>query len=408
MRICHAFLFFSIKFAGGTSDLMYKICKAQIKSGHKPVIYSGDHKFDQELADSLQGAEFNVTESKLDKAGFSIMPKLKDIADKEVPGFDVVHLHVFRTFQNYVLWKACMKHNVPFIMDAHGAVPYGSRKPVLKRLFDKFWGRQMLRDAAFCVAETKVGVDEYKEIVPDLPDEQIVVISPPFDTDEFEKLPEKGQFRKEYGIAEDERVIMFLGRVHHIKGNDFLIKGFAEYAKNDDKAKLVIVGPDGGHMDECKQIAKDLGVESKVMFAGFLGGDKKNSALIDADIVCQMSRQEQGAWAPFEAVLCGTPIIVTEHTGAGEDVKRVDAGYTVKFDDNQDLADKFKYVFDNYDAAKEKTMKAKTYIETHMSMNARSKEYIELYERAIEKAKNKGGAHVRTENNAQQARKEAA
>ena len=64
------------------------------------VIYSGDHKFDQELADSLQGAEFNVTESKLDKAGFSIMPKLKEIADKEVPGFDVVHLHVFRTFQN--------------------------------------------------------------------------------------------------------------------------------------------------------------------------------------------------------------------------------------------------------------------------------------------------------------------
>lgn len=89
----------------------------------------------------------------------------------------------------------------------------------------------------------------------------------------------------------------------------------------------------------------------------------------------------------FEAVLCGTPIIVTEHTGSGEDVKRIDAGYTVKFDDVEGLAGQFSYIFANYSAAKEKTMAAKRYIEENMSMNARSQEYIELYQKAIAKVK---------------------
>ena len=50
MNICHAYLFFSIRFAGGTSDLMFKICKAQEKLGHKPIVYSGHYEFDHDLA----------------------------------------------------------------------------------------------------------------------------------------------------------------------------------------------------------------------------------------------------------------------------------------------------------------------------------------------------------------------
>ena len=38
MRILHSYLFFSIKYAGGTSDLMFKILKAQAKVGTRPVL----------------------------------------------------------------------------------------------------------------------------------------------------------------------------------------------------------------------------------------------------------------------------------------------------------------------------------------------------------------------------------
>ena len=69
MRILHPFVFFSIKFAGGTSDLMFKIAKAQKKAGLEPIILSGSYKFDDELADSLVGVECIKLRSWLDKFG---------------------------------------------------------------------------------------------------------------------------------------------------------------------------------------------------------------------------------------------------------------------------------------------------------------------------------------------------
>lgn len=383
MKICHAFIFFSIRFAGGTSDLMYKICKAQVKQGHAPVVYSGDYRFDHDLAHTLPGVGFCVEKSWLDKAGFSIMPGLPALLQKEIKSFDIVHMHAFRTFQNIMLYIYCRKFGVPYVIDAHGAVPLYKRKNLLKKFFDRFWGLRMLRDAEFLVAETEVGVQEYLAVDPTIDRNRIVIISPPFDTDEFTSLPERGAFRRAHKIPEDKKVVMFLGRVHHIKGNDFLIEGFADLVRRRNDVLLLIVGGDDGHMEECKALAQKLGVGDRVIFTGFIGGHQKNEALVDADVVAQLSRHEQGAWAPFEAVLCGTPILVTSHTGAGEDVRRVDAGDTVEFGNVADLSQKIEAILDNYTEAKERTMKAKAFIESKMSMNARAREYIDLYQRAI-------------------------
>ncbi len=76
MRILHPFVFFSIKFAGGTSDLMFKIAKAQKKAGLEPIILAGDYKYDKELAERLDGVECIAVNSWFDKYGFSIMPGL--------------------------------------------------------------------------------------------------------------------------------------------------------------------------------------------------------------------------------------------------------------------------------------------------------------------------------------------
>ena len=123
------------------------------------------------------------------------------------------------------------------------------------------------------------------------------------------------------------------------------------------------------------------------MFTGFLGGDDKLSALVEADVVAQTSVYEQGAWAPFEAVLCGTPIIVTGHTGAGEDVKRLDAGYLVEFDNKDEIAGLILKVFEDPTEAKTKARQAADYIRRNMSMASRIEDYEKLYTECIEERK---------------------
>ena len=78
--------------------------------------------------------------------------------------------------------------------------------------------------------------------------------------------------------------------------------------------------------------------------------------------------------------MCGTPIVVTDHTGTGEDVKKLEAGYLVKLDDIENLATVFEYILDNYAEAKIKTLKARQYIIDNLSMKSRVREYYELFD----------------------------
>ena len=379
MNVLHSYLFFSIKFAGGTSDLMYKILKAQSKNGQNPVLLTGNYRFDSELFENLSNVEIIKSKSFFDNLGFSIMPFLLIDIKKNRSKFDVVHMHIYRTFQSAILYIFCRLFRIKYIIDAHGAVPYHQNKIFLKKVFDFLIGKRMLKNSHCLVAETEVGKQEYLDICPELNPKNIKVLSPPFDTDEFDPVPTENNFRERFNIPADKKLITFLGRLHYIKGNDFLINGFERLLQTRDDCHLVLVGPDDGHEATLRKMVLEKRLEENVTFTGFMGGKDKNEALVASDIVVQLSRFEQGAWAPMEGVLCGTPIVVTSDTGTGEDVKRLKAGYTVDFDDVKMLSTTFDNILQNYDEALKVTSTARTFIIENLSMNARVGEYYDLF-----------------------------
>ncbi len=379
MRVLHSFLFFSINFAGGTSDLMFKILNAQSKASKSPVLLTGDYKFDKMLFSQLENVEIIKSRSYFDRMGFSVMPSLIFQLIINRKKFDVVHMHVFRSFQSAVLFVFCRLFKVKYVVDAHGAVPYHYRKVKLKKLFDLLIGRRILRNAHKIIAETEVGKQEYIDIDPKLPEEKITILSPPFDTNGFDPIPTPKSFKSRFKIPKNKKIICFLGRLHFSKGNDFLIDGFSHLTKKRSDCHLVLIGPDDGHEKILRDMVKKHGITKNVTFTGFMGGSEKNEALAASDIVVQLSRFEQGAWAPMEGVLCGTPIVVTSETGTGEDVRRLDAGYTVPFNDIEGLSKTFDYILNNYKVAVSKTLKARKYIISNLSMNARISEYFEIF-----------------------------
>ena len=59
IKVLHAFIWFSISKGGGTCDLMYKLAKAQEKRDDlKPMIYSSNEYFDQNLKNNLKNTVF--------------------------------------------------------------------------------------------------------------------------------------------------------------------------------------------------------------------------------------------------------------------------------------------------------------------------------------------------------------
>ena len=381
MKILHSFILFSNEVGSGTTDFMYKICKAQAKVGLKPTILSGSYAFDQVLADTLDDVDFHVEKTWFYKQGFSLMPRLILWCRKNLKQYDVVHMHVYRTFQNIVLYYYCRKYKIPYVIDAHGSVLYFIKKIFIKKMFDKFIGKSILKNASFLLAESKKGIEEYKRIVPDLLDSKLRIFYPSFDLEEFKNLPDQGRFRKLQGLSSDINIVMFVGRLNPIKGLEFLIRSFSKFVSDSPNSKLYFIGEDEGtgYKASLVDLIKEYKLEDLVVFTGFLTGYDKLSAIMDASVLVQCSRQEQGPRVPFEAILLGTPVIVTKHTGSGEIVTQFDAGQVVEYDNIDQLSQRLQSVVNNLEYAKNHTNKAAIKIKKIMSLEKVVSQYQDLY-----------------------------
>jgi len=304
---------------------------------------------------------------------------------ENLKGFDVIHMHCFRSFQNIILRHYAQKYGVAYILDQHGSLPRLAAgetgyKWILRWLFDIIFGDRILRKAARVIAQNDFAIREYRRF--GVEDERIVLIPLFFPVEDFTDLPSPGAFRKQYGIVE-KQVIMSFGRINRIKGLDFLVESFYELSRSRQDIVLVIVGPDDGYQGKLKSLVSKLNLGERVLFTGFLGGQDKLAALVDADVVVQPSRYEQAAWAPIEALLCGTPVIVSSNSGSGEDVSRMGAGYLVDYGDKDQMVQALQAILDDPAKAKEKVNRAKECIAKNLCFSKKIEDYERLYQESI-------------------------
>ncbi len=365
-------------------DVIFNLSAVLSKRGHRVTVLTSDLGLDPEYVDSLKNVDVRAYHCSLNLAGFLVLPSMIGTVKRNLKDFDVIHLHCHRSFQNVVVHHYAKKYGVPYVLDTHGDTPRSVNgrglKWLFKCLFDISIGRRIVNDASWLIGQNEMGCNEYIEAGARHP-ERIVSVTPMRDMKQFDHLPVPGMFRQRYGL-DNKRIVMFLGRLNRIKGLDFLVQSFALLAKSRTDVTLVLVGSDDGHKLALEKLAGELGITERVLFTGFLQGEAKLAALVDADVLIQPSIYEQGVWAPYEAVLCNTPIILTA-SGAGEEVRKADTGYVVEYGDKKGLSDKIAYVLDNPAEVAAKTRRAKEYIRANLSLEKGVENYERLYDACV-------------------------
>lgn len=364
---------------GGCVAVTYELSRALAQNGHEVVIYTSDFELDQDYINSLRGVKVYPFHSMLNLVTLHITPSLVTEAKRKLKDFDIIHMQAHNTFQNVVVHYYAKKYGIPYVVDAHGlTIGLGSvGKKIFKWLFDVTFGYSIIKDASRVIAETELGVSEYKKV--GVNQDKIVLIYPLPDFGELSQLPPSNVFRSEYNIKE-KYIILFLGRIDWVKGLDFLVESFHKLVQYRNDVILVIVGSDWGYKTTLENLIHRLKISDKVLFTGFLSGQEKLSALVDATVMVQPSRYEQGlSWSSLEAILCNTPIIVTKNTGAGEDVSRIDAGYLVEFGNKKELVDTIQKILNSPSEAVSKTQKAKEYIISNLSLEKNIEKYEKVY-----------------------------
>lgn len=365
---------------GGVSSVVYKLSQALSGRGHDVNIYSTDFLTDAEYIESLEGVKVHPFKSIFTLGGLRLTPGVFKEARGNLGDFDIIHFHTYTSFINIPIGRYATKFGVPYILDVHGNLP-GTDDKGRKKLFHNLFGKKLMSGAKKFVAETEVGCQEYMNL--GISRDQVAIIPPGFDTDDLVDLPAEGGFREKFGIGQ-RRMVLYLGRIHEIKGLDFLMDAFEKLAGARDDIMLVIAGPDDGLQAELQEKANQRKLSDRIIFGGFLSIEDKKASLVDADVFVQPSRYEQGiAWTTVEAILCGLPLVATSGTGAAEDIEKMGAGYLVEFGDTDGMASIMEKVICDPTEADAMNKSGQEYIHENLSLKKKVCDFEDLYAECI-------------------------
>ena len=118
--------------------------------------------------------------------------------------------------------------------------------------------------------------------------------------------------RKKVAPSPNKRRLLYLGRIHPIKGIDILLRAWAALEKNFPDWELSIVGPDNnGYLYQMQNLAGDLNIE-KVTFPGPAYGEEKCRVYQSTDLFVLPTHSENFGVAVAEALANGVPAIVSK------------------------------------------------------------------------------------------------
>jgi glycosyltransferase involved in cell wall biosynthesis len=90
----------------------------------------------------------------------------------------------------------------------------------------------------------------------------------PVDTAMFRPAAPSAELRQKWGLAADDRIILFIGTLFEFSGLDVLIRRFPEVLKEAPQAKLLIVG-DGPQRSKLEKAIAETGLQGRVVITGF-------------------------------------------------------------------------------------------------------------------------------------------
>ncbi|MEX1247674.1 MAG: glycosyltransferase [Anaerolineales bacterium] len=156
--------------------------------------------------------------------------------------------------------------------------------------------------------------------------DRICVVPPGVDLDLFRPLDKK-QAREELGLAADESLLLFVGRIEALKGIDTLIRAAhlmsSQGSPGGRKFRVRVVGGDveedleilESEMARLRTLARELGMQNFIEFLGSRRQRDLPSYYAAADVVVMPSYSESFGMVALEAMACGRPVVASRVGG---------------------------------------------------------------------------------------------
>lgn len=337
MKILQVTNFFKPSFeAGGVTRVAYDISRSLVTNNHEVTVFTTNRskkninvKANRPL--NIEGMKVYYFDNLRKYFPVKMVPipyYLPIIARKEIQNFDVIHIHEHRSLLAIIVHYYAQKYNIPYVLQAHGSVLPFLQKQKFKKMFDIFFGYNVLKSASRVIALNETEASQYQKM--GVNPSKIEIIPNGIDMSDYNNAPKNGTFRAKNSISKEDKIILYVGRIHRNKGIDLLVNSYSVLIKDMPDSKLVFVGPDDGFQAELEKLCEKLGIRENVLFTGFVDSETKMAALMDSDIFVTPSFT--GFPMGFlEACVFGLPIVTTKR-GDNLDWIHEKVGFVVEYD----------------------------------------------------------------------------
>jgi glycosyltransferase involved in cell wall biosynthesis len=257
------------------------------------------------------------------------------------------------------------------------------RKPTLR---GRLYGRLVMGLEQHLIrrAFLTVGLGSYLKNA--MPTASVVTIPNGVDFSLWSPL-DKRAARESLNIAPDDFVVVFTGRVAHVKGVDVLLSAIRLLAGKVANLKVFIVGSLSGsfdgrdsYVDPYARAMMDAARDLPVTFLGFISNRdaRFRQYIAAADVSVVPSRLEPQGLVVLESLAMGTPV-VGSNTGGIPDMVTPDIGYLFPPGDPVALAACIRDAFDRPQKLQDMHLAARARVEANYSWDSVADRYLAAF-----------------------------
>ncbi len=136
-------------------------------------------------------------------------------------------------------------------------------------------------------------------------------------------------FSGQFSWLREHPYVLVLSRLLPTKGLDVLLDAFLSLIKREEfqSWRLVLAGE--GPADYVSSLKQKAAVsrEESVVFPGWLDGEKKETAMMNASLLALPSYHENFGLCVMESLVCGVPVLISPHVNLAPDIQAAGAGW---------------------------------------------------------------------------------
>jgi len=240
--------------------------------------------------------------------------------------FDLAHIHALFSPVSTAAATVARYKKLPYILRPLGTLDPADlrKKRRLKQVYAALLERQNLAGAAgihFTSAqEAKIserfGTSTTDIVIP-------LGVKPQVFTSAY-------QIRRQLGIPDDLPLLLFMSRIDPKKGLNLLIPALEKLLQEGRIFQFVLAGTNPQDPDYEKQIQEQIKASPLLnctTITGFVTGELKQALLQDADLFVLPSYYENFGIAVAEAMVAGTPVVISDQVHIWEEVQGAEGGW---------------------------------------------------------------------------------